>query len=188
MLPFLRGVMPQVLQALSKGFQQRLKLRVRAVGSPGSHSVGFGSFLNTRHCWNSNKPEQPGQKCLCAVQLHPGTRHLDFWLKLAIFESKESLDALCLDTLMVAKQRRSTALEQLKRIKFLIYFMASASGACLGKHHQYGGVAELPGHQGFVIRCSNLIISVNQELPGQHWEHEPTQDICEQQGILFQVH
>lgn len=77
----------------------------------------------------------------------------------------KSLDALCLDTLMVAKQKLSTALQQLKLIKFLIYFMASASAVCLGKHHQYRGVAQLPGHQGFSILCSNSIISVNQEVP-----------------------
>lgn len=165
----LSGVIPQVLQALNKGFQQRLKLRVRAAWQPRKQGPQHCVWILSEHQTLLKQQQartESGQKCLCAVQLHPGTRHLDFWLKLTISRSKESLHALCLDTLMVAKQKLSTALEQLKLIKFLIYFMASASGACLGKHHQYGGAAELPGHQGFVIRYSNSIISVNQELPG----------------------
>lgn len=99
----------------------------------------------------------------CPLDL--GTKHLDFWLKLTITRSMKSLDALCLGTLMVATQKLSTALWQQKLIKFLIYFMASVNAARLGKHHQYRGVAQLPGHQGFGILCSNSIISENQEVP-----------------------
>lgn len=53
---------------------------------------------------------QSGQKCLCTVQLDLGTRHSDFWLELTITRSMRSLDALRLDTFMVAKKKLNVAL------------------------------------------------------------------------------
>lgn len=147
--------------------------------------------VDWRPIWNLTLMNQQqarihsAQKYSCAVCyiLEWGTWTLG--LTYSISNPMKSANALSADALIVAKQKPSAALRQLKLIKFLINFMAPVLAVCLGKH-QHRGVAQHPGQQGFSIHCIGLVVC-------KPWSTfavlrtEAMQCMCEQEEVLVQV-